>query len=110
MIGGNIMANIQTKVVGEKNAIGQRENNWITAESIVGFLDYAGGDARLTFNAKVQESTHLFLCDYNQTVAKLSAEESRAVIDNKIYNILLIDNPMELNQHLEIYLKYVGGQ
>lgn len=111
MIGGNIVANMQIKVVGEKNAIGQRDNTWQTVENMVGFLDYISGDAMLvTFSAKVQESTHLFICDYKQTVANLSAEESRAVINNKIYNILLIDNPMELNKHLELYLKYVGGQ
>ena len=31
------------------------------------------------------------------------------VINNKKYDVTLIDNPMELNAQLEIYLKYVGG-
>ena len=26
------------------------------------------------------------------------------------YEILLIDNPMNLNEHLEIYLRFIGGQ
>ena len=29
-------------------------------------------------------------------------------IANKHYEILLIDNPMELNYHIEFYLKYTG--
>ena len=28
------------------------------------------------------------------------------IIDDKIYDILYIDNPMNLNEHLEIMLKY----
>ena len=27
-----------------------------------------------------------------------------------VYEILLIDDPMHMHEHLEIYLKYIGGQ
>jgi hypothetical protein len=32
------------------------------------------------------------------------------VINGKTYDILLIDNPMELGSQLEFYLKFTGGQ
>ena len=32
------------------------------------------------------------------------------IIDGYIYDVMLIDNPMNMNKHFEIYLKYVGGQ
>jgi hypothetical protein len=32
------------------------------------------------------------------------------VINDKVYDIMVIDDPMELHEQLEIYLKYTGGQ
>ena len=44
--------------------------------------------------------------------AGIQAENSRMTINGKVYDILLIDNPMEMGSgsQLEIYLKYTGGQ
>lgn len=109
MIGGNISAVLQTRSVGEKNEIGEAVEKWIDTEILTGWLDLSGGDSKYTvYNAKVQESTHIFICDYK--TVKANAEDSRFIINNKIYDILLIDNPMELNQQLEIYLRFTGGQ
>lgn len=109
MVGGNITAFLQTKVVGAKNEIGESIEEWITIEMLTGWFDLSGGDSKYTvYNAKVQESTHIFVCDFKTLTA--NAENSRLIIDGKVYDIMLIDNPMELNQHLEIYLKFVGGQ
>ena len=74
-------------------------------------LDLTGGDSKYsTFNAKIQESTHIFICDYIELDARIEAENSRLSVDGKVFDILLIDDPMNLHQHLEIYLKYTGGQ
>ena len=115
MIGGNITATIQVKTAGKKNAIGEAEQTWSDVGSVLGWLDYASGQNDLaTYNAKIQNTTHYFLCDvtaWNSATqdADVTAENSRMVIDGEIYQVLLIDNPMNLNQHLEVYLKYVGG-
>lgn len=109
-IGGNIVAYIQIKET-VKNEIGERVPSWITKHSPKGWLDLSSGDSKHTsFNAKIQESTHIFLCDYFEMDASIKAENSRMFINGKVYEVLLIDNPMELNQHYEIYLKYTGGQ
>lgn len=137
MIGGNTLALFQVKDGGKKNAIGEREHNWVDVASSKGWLDLSGGDSKYTtYNAKIQESTHIFLCDY-QTFKGLSgewvwdtlnfisgeistltsdrkvdvtSENARMLIDGLIYQIMMIDDPMNLHQHLEIYLKFVGGQ
>lgn len=110
MIGGNIQAVIQIHET-QTNAIGEQVKTWKDAVTLKGFLDLSGGNAHYqTFNAKIQESTHFFICDYVPLPDTVTSENSRMIIKNKIYQITLIDNPMELNKHLEIYLKYTGGQ
>ena len=41
---------------------------------------------------------------------KVNAENARMVANSKEFDVMLIDDPMELHKHLEIYLKYTGGQ
>lgn len=109
MIGGNVSAVIQTKTTA-KNAIGERIATWTDAKTITGWLDLSNGDSKHTnFNAKIQESTHVFLLDYVD-LSGINTELSRLKVKDKIYEILLIDNPMEMNRQIEIYLRYIGGQ
>lgn len=135
MIGGNVAGLIQVKDEGQKNLIGERIHEWIDVTSLKGFLDYQGGqNAYQTWDAKIQESTHIFICDFTslknlsedwvwnpfnltngvikvgtQDNVDLTSENGRMVVNGDIYDILLIDDPMGLHKHLEIYLKYVGG-
>lgn len=136
-IGGNIYALLQVKGKPMKNSIGACEYDWLDCTSLHGWLDLSTGDSkRTTFNAKIQESTHIFLCDFtslkslstkwvwnpfsfltgiiNQdeqdNVVDATSENARLVIQGLVYEILLIDNPMTMNEHLEIYLRFIGGQ
>ena len=111
-IGGNLTGTIQTKTT-VRNPIGEKVPVWTDKYVLTGFLDLSysasGGSAGYThFNAKIEESTHIFICDYQELDVK--AEASRMLINGEIYDIQLIDNPMNLNIQLEIYLKYTGGQ
>lgn len=135
-IGGNLTALVQVKDKGEKNLIGEREHQWSNVVDLCGWLDYSGGQNNYsTMNAKIQETTHIFICGFHSckglskkwvwnpfsltngviTTDKqdekvdVTSENGRMVIDGNIYDILLIDDPMNMHQHLEIYLKYVGG-
>ena len=106
MIGGNVTAEFQTKTV-TVNAIGEQEESWSTVKTIRGFLDLISGDSKYeTYNAKIQESTHIFICDYTPLGVSVNA---RLIVDGKNYDVMFIDNPMNLNRQLEIYLKMVGG-
>lgn len=105
-VNGNINALLEIKTIA-KNDIGEGVETWQTLKTLYGWLDFSSGSADYqNYNAKIQESTHVFICDYQP----LNVEESqcRLTIANKHYEVILIDNPMELNYHLEIYLKYVG--
>lgn len=110
MIGGNKHMQLQIRTV-TKNVIGEQVEHWETVQQITGWLDLQNGDSKYTvYDAKIQESTHIFIGDYVPLAEGIKAESSRAVIDGKVYDIMLIDNPMEMNLQLEIYLKHTGGQ
>ena len=110
-IGGNITAFLQLKTGTVRNEIGEAVPQWTTLHTITGFLDLSAGDSRYsTYDAKIQESTHVFICDYLALDERIRAENSRLMLNGKAYDIMLIDDPMELHRQLEFYLKYTGGQ
>lgn len=107
-IGGNITATIQNKTT-EKNAIGESVKTWANAFSHVGWLGLQSGDSKYsTHNAKLEESTHVFLCDYHSGIYALAGQDTRMIVKGKMYDVLLIDNPDEMDEQLEIYLRKVG--
>ena len=108
-IGGRTIGTIQTNTA-VKNAIGEAVKQWVDAFSHVGWLDLQSGDSKYsTHNAKLEESTHVFLCDYHSGIHALSGVDCRMIIKGIVYDVLLIDNPMELDVQLEIYLRKVGA-
>lgn len=106
MIGGNIEAVLQQCKKSSTNNIGERVQEWSDTHKLWGWLDLSTGDSKYNYDAKLQESTHIFICDYSQIDRK--TDNKRLMVNGVIYDILLIDDPMELHQQLEIYLKYVG--
>jgi head-tail adaptor len=111
-IGGNTQAVIRIRTV-QKNAIGEHVESWEDVQTIKGWLDMASGNSGYqTYNAKIQESTHYFICDYVPLDERITAENARMFIKDKMYDILLLDNPMEMGtgSQWEFYLKYTGGQ
>jgi len=119
MIGGNTKAILQVSTT-TKNEIGEKVPAWqdvpVTMPGrkepgLFGFLDLSSGDSKYTtYNAKVQESTHIFVSDYVALDASIKAENSRLLVNGGRYDVMLIDDPMGLHKQLEIYLKYTGGQ
>lgn len=110
MICGNITAELQVQTSSGRNPIGETIKTWETKHNLLGFLDLSSGESKYTvYDAKIQESTHIFICDYTD-LSDIAPETCRMVISGKVYAVMLIDDPMELHEHLEIYLKYAGGQ
>lgn len=108
MIDGNVTATIQSKVT-TKNAIGEQVETWSDCGTVLGWLDYMSGDSGVeNFRGRIQETTHIFMCDASRWPEGLPGD-LRLVINGAAYTVLLVDNPMGLNQHLEVYLEYVGG-
>lgn len=109
-IGGNITGVIQTKTSNSKNEIGEAVIVWADAVTVKGWLGLQSGDSqRSNYQAKIEESTHCFLCDYNSEIDALAEQDTRMIIKRKMYDVTYIDNPDELNEQLEIFLKKVGG-
>lgn len=111
-IGGNIKATIQVNAT-ERNAIGESVKGWQDVQTLTGWLDLAAGKSGYSsFNAKIQESTHIFIGDYVPLDSRITVENSRMIVKGKVYDIMLLDNPMELEEgsQWEIYLKYTGGR
>ena len=119
MIGGNDghILQVSTTTTNER---GEAVKDWHDVMDLTGWLDYMSGDARYgSYNAKIQESTHVFVGDYvpipktfevDGKSIRVSAENTRMVANSQNYDVTFIDNPMELNKQIEIYLKYTGGQ
>lgn len=76
--------------------------------SINGYLDLITGDERITYNAFMEESTHVLLTDYRTDIKR---KEHWITDDNgNRYDITLVDDPVNMHKHLEIYLKFVGDK
>ena len=109
-IDGNIPATIQTHTT-EKNELGEDVKSWSDAISFYGFLSLQNGDSKYqNFNAKIEESTHVFLCEYSPEIYALADKNTRLICKGRSYDVLLIDNPDERDEQLELYLRFVGGQ
>ena len=106
MIGGNIEAVLQQKTGSTTNKIGEKIHTWVDVTILKGWLDLMNGDSKYTYNTKLQESTHIFICDHVPVDRK--PHDKRLVVNGVVYDVLLIDDPMEMHQQLEIYLRYVG--
>ncbi len=113
-IGGNITGVIQTKTTAGYNEIGEADIIWLNAfTDVLGWLGLQNGDSKRTnFNAKIEESTHVFLMDFDADIYALTDDDQdvRMIIKGKMYDVLLIDNPDEMDEQLEIYLRKIGGQ
>lgn len=109
-IDGNITGIIRTKTTTGKNAIGESVQDWVNTFSPVGWLGLQSGENKRTnFNAKIEESTHVFLCDFDSEIYALASQDTRMIIKGFVYDVLLIDNPDEMDEQLEIYLRRVGA-
>ena len=109
-IGGNQIAVLQVKSENGTDVIGNPLIDWKEVGSYPGWLDLVSGSSPVqNYNAKIAESSHYFLTDYSKDLSDQDPETSRMVIDGKFYDVQWIDDPMGMHEHLEIYLKAVGG-
>ena len=107
MIGGNVTAVLQTKT-SSKNALGEKVDTWSDLQLLKGFLDFTGGDGsyKSNFKGSVEETTPIFICDYDKVASGATPTRCRLIVEGTTYDVLMIDDPMNLHQHLEIMLKY----
>lgn len=117
-IDGNIELVLKRKSSFDKNEIGENVPKLVDYMTFKGFLDMANTNTtHAVYNAKMQDSTHYFICDYKELETfiddkgvekKPRIDELVAYCNDKEFDVLWVDNPMELNYHLEFYLEYKG--
>ncbi|CAG9359091.1 head-tail adaptor protein [Clostridium perfringens] len=97
------------KLIKKDNGIGGKVEKENEVFKIQGFLDLAQGfganGENSNLNSFLQESTHILITDYREDISN-----KNWIIDSKgnRYNIVLVDDPVSMHNHLEIYLKFVG--
>ena len=110
-IGGNIDCVLKIESI-TTSAIGEKVKGWVDLITLHGFLDLQNqGKDFATYNKAMEDSTHVFVCDYVNIVKdgkKAKATELRATIDGEDYDVTYIDDPMNLHYQLEIFLKRVA--
>lgn len=112
MIEGNVKAVIQVQEVIKTECQTDR-TEWKDAFTKEGVLDLLDAGTDFKMMKRVEDSDYIFICDYFPIVyedKKLTAENSRILIDGEIYEVKLFDDVMHMHEHMEIYLKYLGGQ
>lgn len=114
MIGGNTYLSLKVKTKEYVlNEIGERVPKTNEYMQLWGFLDLSTVDTKHTiYNTKIEESDYIFICDYKE-LEKVDGEipktfQLTATCNNKEFDVLLIDDPQELHEHFEIYLRYKG--
>lgn len=107
---GGVTAGVIQTCTAVKNDIGEAVKTWADAFAVRGWLGLQSGESKYTsFSAKLEESTHVFLCGYNAAVYAAADKDCRMIIKGMVYDVLLIDNPDEMDKQLEIYLRKVGA-
>nr|WP_254610463.1 head-tail adaptor protein [Streptococcus suis] len=89
---------------GKKNRLGQDIYDYVESSNIEGWLDMLAG-TEADRAQSLQTSSHVFITD--QIDIDLN-QSDRLKTDHVVYEVTYIDNPVNLNHHLEIYLKVAG--
>jgi hypothetical protein len=94
------------KTKKEPNGIGGFTEVDESIGSLNGWIDLLSGEGQqLIHNADIQDSTHVLITDYRTEIKKGMKISDSA---NK-YLITLVDDPVNMHHHLEIYLRFEGA-
>lgn len=86
------------------NGMGGWVETWADHLAYDGVIDQLSGNEIVSANQLAPASSHVLIGGYVEDIN----ESDRVLFNGKIYAIKNIDNPMNLNQHLEILLEYKG--
>jgi SPP1 family predicted phage head-tail adaptor len=86
------------------NGMGGYIEEWTDYLPYEGVIDQLSGNEVISANQLAPSSTHILIGAYVEGIK----ESDRVSFDGKVYDIKNIDNPMNLNRHLEILLEFKG--
>ncbi len=108
MVGGNTKAQLIKLGEAIRNDCGERIPSREPVCELTGWMDLMSGTSNYSNNAKLQESSHIFLTDYAPALVQDRGANMRLEVGGCDYDVLLIDDPIGMHEHMEIYLKYIG--
>lgn len=92
------------RVTTVSNGFGGYTESWAThIEDYPGIIDQLNGNEFVKADKTFPGSTHILIGE----IADIT-ENDRVIVGNKHYDIKNVDNPMNLDRHLEILLEYKG--
>lgn len=89
------------------DGMGGWTEDWTTVGTVEGVLDLMAqsDNSYIPAQKALERSTHIFICDTHPEV-----QQGRWLKDgDKYFEILDVDNPVEGDHHLEVYLEYRSG-
>lgn len=86
------------------NGFGGESHTWADHLEYEGVLDQLSGNEFVKADKVFPGSTHILI----GPVADIT-ESDRVIFNNKQYDVKNVDNPLNLNRHLEILLEYKGA-
>lgn len=96
------------ELIGQKpDGMGGLIDDWGLFKVVEGYLDLiTGTDTNALQNASVEESTHILILPIfvDDITANMRLIDSK----NRVYEVTYSDNPVGIDHHNEIYLKYGG--
>lgn len=90
---------------GRRNSLGQIIHDFQESSTFGGWIDFLGGEESISQNAITADSTHIIITFETRLEISIS---DRVRFKDRDYEVTYVDNPMELDDHLEIFLKAVG--
>lgn len=95
------------KIIQQQDEYGGFEETYPISYKGVGYLDMLTGSNESTIqNTSIEQSTHILITDYFDGYETSITDSMIADIGNKRYRVTYVDNPVGLNHHLEIYLRF----
>lgn len=104
---GNLAICLKRKTT-TKNDYGETITAYIDMCNTTGFLDMLTYDKNKDMNAMIQEANYVFVTDNYINIEETNSNMLKAVINDVEYSVIYIDDPVNLHEFLEIYLKKVG--
>lgn len=101
-----MVAEVQ-RYIASDDGMGGEEYTWQThISALEGVLDQLSGDEVIASEKLGQLSSHVFIVF---EIEDIKAED-RFIINDYIYQVKNVDNPNNMDHHLEITLEYTGDK